>query len=232
MVSIASKIYDQSKEMFENAQTIQDVINLSHNTKVDTNVEAGPIELLDQILRNVKPDVFLPMNPNDKEKKICDEDPQIWWVVSRRPVCVGWINGNCGNIEITKTKIYNKCNFCHDISPYITVETVTTKTLINKMKNKVKKLRKNGMKNNKTHYTNPFTGVTSPCNYNKIKTNRLKTIKGKSQVVCEINKTRKEPETSNNSATSPFSTVTGQSWASICELENEEDRLNEFENIL
>ena len=181
------KVYENSKRVAEKIQSIREINYWSYYTP---KMEAGPCTTVEHMLRIVKPDVFEPLPMNKINKKICPEDPQVWWVVTTTPVCFGWRNGKCNNIKITKNGVYNNCKFIHDHSPYIKVEMVNTDTLLKKMNNRTKKLRENGTKMNKTHYLNPFTGIWYPCNYKKQNFNRdtrQQYIENKKQLVNDIN---------------------------------------------
>ena len=183
-----SIVYDHSKRVAETQNNIRSV--LAHSMNGFHKLEAGPATTLEHVLNVVKPDIFIPIKIEDIKPKMCSQDPQVWWVVTTIPVCFGWKNGFCKNVSITYNGVHNYCKFRHDQTPYIRVETVPTDILLNKMKNRVKKLRENGTRNKKPFFVNPFTGVVYPCNYkqvNVINNRKDIVVNQKNKVIRDIN---------------------------------------------
>jgi len=185
-------LYESSKRGYETQQSICEI--LKHSTNSINKLEAGPIYTIDKALSIVKPDIFTPIDIDFIKPKVCDQDPQVWWVVTTMPVCFGWKNGYCKNIVVNNTGVQNCCKFRHEPTPYIKVDMVTTDILLKKMKNRTKKLRENGSRNKKPYYINPFTGIMYPCNYNKggikdvenVQIIRKKFIEIKNKMINEI----------------------------------------------
>jgi hypothetical protein len=234
-------MYDQSKSLAEKQNNIRDVLNWSTKT---TKFEAGPLSTLEIALEKTKPDIFVPLHEKFVKEQICPEDPKAWWIVTRVPVCFGWKNGYCKNVKVTKDgRVHNHCKFRHERSPYIKVDIVPTEVMLKKMKNRIKKLRENGTKNKKSVFINPFTGICYPCNYKKatkpkpIKNSREIFVQNQKQLIKDFenisigsfsNKTKFVNEWVNEYETpqSPISILSGRSWASACDDEDELDRLD------
>ena len=198
-------VYEQSKRFEQKEKDINDVLMWS---RITPKLEAGPIQTVESMLRIVKPNVFIPVDPSTVKEKFSYNDPCTWWIVTVTPVCFGWRNGNCKNVVTSASlkppqrgsaslkppqrggdSTHNHCNFRHERTPYIKVEIVSTDTMLKKMKNRTKKLRENGTRNKNTHYINPFTGIWNVCNYVKSNSSinvRKQTIQNKINLNLEI----------------------------------------------
>ena len=94
----------------------------------------------------------------DISEPICEEDAQLWWILSTKIQCP---KPDCDG---------TRCTFLHskDKVPYlVTVVTVTTKSLLNIVNNRNKKARKKATENGNKKKRDLYIGGYVDSNYNK-----------------------------------------------------------------
>ena len=147
-------IHNNSQNHHNNQIIVDEILAFSEKRRNANKYEAGPISGLEQMLKIVKPDEYFGTIENKKDPQY-ENDPCVWWIVSRTPPCFKWKKGECES----KT-----CGFTHANSSYITVELVSTDNMFRKMYNRNRKLKISAQNKNMKFYTNPFTSLEIPVN--------------------------------------------------------------------
>lgn len=165
-------VYKSSDKLFKKEQTIRMIIAGSQK-------ECGPIDTLEEALKKIKPDEFVPFCKDGVVgESVCDVDPLKWWVVNKVPSCFSWLNGQCSRTD---------CGFNHGKGTYIRVEIVSTADMFRKRVNKNRKIRINAMKKGYKFYKDIFTDERIPIYYTrKPKETFNKTCELNARIVGEI----------------------------------------------
>jgi hypothetical protein len=169
-------VYKDSDNLYKNEQTIQKIVE-------GPQKECGPYDTLDEALKKIKPDEFVPFCKDGVKDAICPTDPLKWWIVNKIPPCFSWLNGQCSD---------DKCGFNHGKGTFIKVLVVDTSDMFRIRVNKNRKIRLNCMKKRAGFYIDIFTNEQIPIYYTQDAKNTYnKTKKLKSQIVCEIKSVNK-----------------------------------------